>query len=130
MVRLFCVINKDNCVGIPLHSLVIRAAAALRRYPVDDLVGVHNVTGLAVDAVREIYLQAALAVLASINHLIDCGRAETLAGIAILFGAARRADVGIKHMQVSGLVFVMPDRRVIDIRQLIESYLPSKRRPL
>ena len=34
-----------------LHSFVIRSAAAFRRNPVDNLVGIHYVAGLAVHAV-------------------------------------------------------------------------------
>ena len=37
-----------------LHPIIIRAAAALRRDPGDDLVGVHDVAGFAVDAVGRV----------------------------------------------------------------------------
>ena|SRR5437660_27054 len=42
-----------------LHALVIRPAAAFGGYPVDDLIGIHDVAGLAVDAVGKVYLQPA-----------------------------------------------------------------------
>ena len=37
-----------------LHAVVVRAAAALGRNPGDDLVWIHDVAGLAVNAVRRI----------------------------------------------------------------------------
>ena len=43
--------------GTPLHAVVLRPSAAFRRHPVDDLVGVHDVAGLAVHAVRGVDLQ-------------------------------------------------------------------------
>jgi hypothetical protein len=36
------------------HPVVVRAATALRWNPIDDLVGIHNVAGLAMDAVGEV----------------------------------------------------------------------------
>src|SRR5262245_13890523 len=42
------------------HITIVRAAPAFGRHPVDDLVGVHYVAGLAVYAVGKIYLKPPL----------------------------------------------------------------------
>ena len=41
------------------HSHIIRSAAAFRRHPINDLIRVHDVAGLAVDAVGEVDLELA-----------------------------------------------------------------------
>src|ERR1700680_1175248 len=52
-----------------LHSFVVRAAASLRRDPGDDFVGVGDVAGLAMHAVRRVDLQPRLAFF--LHHFID-----------------------------------------------------------
>src|ERR1700691_3251699 len=67
----------------PLHPVVVRAAAAFWRNPGDDLVGVGDVTGLAVDAVRRVQAEAlAVGLSGIVHHFIDVGGAEILAGAA------------------------------------------------
>jgi hypothetical protein len=80
------------------HSFVVWSTAALRRNPVDDLVRIHDVARLAVHAVREIYLQAAVPVTAILNHFIDSRRTKPLAGIAVFFGASCGADICVEDM--------------------------------
>src|SRR6185436_12847190 len=46
--------------AMPLEVLVVRSAAAFGRHPVDDLVGVGDVAGLAVHAVRGVDVEAQL----------------------------------------------------------------------
>ena len=56
-----------------LHALVLRPSAAFGRHPVDDLIGIHDVARLAVDAVRRVDLQLLRAV-AGVDHLVDVRR--------------------------------------------------------
>lgn len=56
-------------------------AASLRRNPVDNLVGVHNVACFAVHAIGRVDLQAASSSAFSVDHLINTGRTEALAGV-------------------------------------------------
>ena len=51
--------DNDDVLRHALHAGVDGAFAALRRDPRDDLIGIHDVAGLAVHAVREVDLQAA-----------------------------------------------------------------------
>src|SRR5262245_5547150 len=88
-----------------LEVIVARAAAAFGRDPRDDLVRIHDVAGLAVDAVREVDLEAqVLGVGLLRHHLVDRGRAELLAGVAVLDAALRLADVRVRDVEVDGLV--------------------------
>src|SRR3974377_1304498 len=107
-----------------LHALVIRPAPALGRNPGDDLVGVHNVTGLAVHAVGRVQvdLHAARRV-AGFDHLINARRTEILAGVAVLLHAALIADRGIADDQVCGLVLLVLRSGIIDVGQFVESQL-------
>src|ERR1700739_3854585 len=90
------------------HPVVIRAAAAFRRDPGDDLVRIHDVTGLAVYAVRWIQMNyLALGRGSVFFHLINVGGAEILAGIAELSDATRVADIGVMDDQVRRLIFFM-----------------------
>src|ERR1041384_887608 len=76
-------------LSLLLHVLVIRPAAAFGRDPVDDLVRVHDVARLAVDALGEVDLQTT-PLRARINHFIDGRRAETLTRVAVRCRATRR----------------------------------------
>src|SRR5437868_3083921 len=60
-----------------LQILVIRTRAAFRRDPVDDLVWVLDVAGLAVHAVGGIDLQAWASVV--LDDFVDAGRTEARA---------------------------------------------------
>ena len=75
------------------------------------------------DAVRKIDLQAQT-VLAVLDHLIDRGRTEELAGITVLVRAARMADVRLQNMQMAGLIFVVGGAGIEDVGQLVERQLP------
>src|SRR5512138_1607291 len=92
--------------GSCLEILVVRAGAAFRHGPVDDLVRILDVARLAVDAVRRVDLQSAPA-LAVGNHFIDAGRTEVLARVAEFLGAASDADRSVLHLQMHRLRFVM-----------------------
>src|ERR1035437_10699423 len=110
--------------GSGSHAFVIRTAAALGRHPGDDLVGVHDVAGLAVYAVRSVQmdLQSAGRVR-GFDHIVNVGRAKVLAGVAVLFDAALITDVGVVDHQVSRLVFFMLRAGVIHVGQLVEGEL-------
>src|SRR5215467_10787625 len=108
------------------HAVVIRAAAALGRDPGDDLVGVHDVAGLAVHAVGRVQMDAfapGRVGACGFLHLIDVGRAEILAGIAELGHATGVADVGIGDDQVRRLVFLVFGAGVVKIGQLVKGLL-------
>src|SRR6202163_547770 len=62
----------------PLHILVVRPAAALRRDPDDVAVGVLDVAGLAVDAVLRIDDVTRIPLL--VDPFIDAGRAVARRG--------------------------------------------------
>jgi hypothetical protein len=59
--------------------------------------------------------------LAIVSHFIDGGGTKALAGIPVFFSATRGANVCVQHVQVSRLIFIVSDRRMIDIGDLIES---------
>src|SRR5689334_21707499 len=86
-----------------LHALVIRPATALGGHPVDDLIRIGDVAGLAVYAVREVDLQPPPAFL--FHHFVDGRRAKILARAAVFENAAVDANVGIENMQVARLIF-------------------------
>src|SRR5690606_16125178 len=97
--------------------LVVRAGAALRRHPVDDLVGILDVAGLAVHAVGGIDLQALAGLV--LDDLVDAGRAEARAGIAVFLGTAADADIGVGHPQVDRLVLVVLGGGEVDAGQAV-----------
>src|SRR5260370_15406434 len=80
----------------PLHALVIRPAAALGRYPVDDLIRIGDIAGLAVHAIREIDLQSPRTLV--FDHFVDGGRAEILTRIAVFDDAATDANIRVQNM--------------------------------
>ena len=57
------------------------------------------------------------------NHFVHRRGTEALARIAVLFRATCRADVGVEHMQVRGLIFVMTNRGMIDVGHFVEREL-------
>src|SRR5829696_5964559 len=81
----------DSQISNPLHPLVLRSSATLGGDPVDDLIRVHDVARLAVDAVGRVDLRILLP-RAIIDHLVDVGGAEADAGVAVLLPAASGAD--------------------------------------
>src|SRR4029077_19894296 len=92
--------------GAILQRLVVRSRAALGRRPGDDPVGILDIAGLAVHAVRRIDLQPASAAPV-IHHFVNARRTEALAGVAILPGAALGADAGVRHLQVYRLALLV-----------------------
>src|SRR5271156_1341408 len=100
MVRLILI----RILPTSLHPVVIRPPAAFGGHPGDDLVGVGDVAGLAVDAVARVQADAfAIRLTRVVDHFIDVGGTEILAGAAEFLYTARVADVGIVDNQVRGL---------------------------
>src|SRR4029077_9640415 len=60
------------------HALVVRASSTLRHYPIDNLVRVRDVAGLAVHAVGEVDLQLHCAA-GFFRHLVHRRRTKILA---------------------------------------------------
>ena len=97
----------------PLHSpsrplrdlqlLILRTATALGRNPGDDLVGIHDVAGLAVEAVREVEEGNFATAVGRRLRLVDAGRAEMETGVPVLLGAARDTGLRIDDQQVCRL---------------------------
>src|SRR5690606_9773218 len=83
----------------PSEVLIVWTGAAFRRGPVDDLVRILDVAGLAVNAIGRVDLQAP-ATLAVIHHLVHTGGTEVLTGVAIFLGATIHADRRVQHLQV------------------------------
>ena len=106
-----------------LHPFIVRSAPTFRRDPVDYLVGIGDVAGFAVDAVREVHFQFATARLRIRFHFIDLSRTKTLARISVLFGTSGRTDLGVEYVEVRRLIFIMSHGSVVDIRDLIEREL-------
>src|ERR1700680_3930354 len=72
------------------HAVVVGAAAAFGRDPGDDLVGVRDVAGFAVDAVGRVQADAlAIGLTWVIEHFVNVGGTEILAGAAEFFHASR-----------------------------------------
>src|SRR3979411_1684938 len=93
-----------------LETLVIGTGAALRRHPRDlTRIGVFDVAGLAMHAVRGIDLQF-FSAAAVIDHFIDAGGTKVGAWIAELRYATRCAQRGISHTQMHRLVFIVRRR--------------------
>src|SRR5690606_13061853 len=97
--------------------LVVGTGTAFRRHPVDDLVGILDVAGLAVHAVGGVDLQALAGRV--LDDLVDAGRAEAGAGVAVFLGAAGDADVGVGHLQVHRLVLVVLGGGEVDAGQAV-----------
>src|SRR5438128_2741787 len=111
--------NAETSTCHSLHPFIVRTAASFRSHPVNNLIGVHDVAGFAVNAVREVDLQMTIGVTVA-SHFVDRGRTEALTGIAVLFRTPSRAHVRIKHVQVRRLIFIVSHRRVVDIGNFVE----------
>src|ERR1700739_3773780 len=105
--------------GGGLTSFAVWSAAATRHHPVDNLVGIGDVAGLAMHAVREINLQLHRAA-GFFCHLVHCRRTKILAGVAILFDTFRDANICIEDMQVARLIFVVSRTGMIDVGKPVE----------
>ena len=58
-----------------------------------------------------------------VHHLVDIGRAESLAGIAVFLSTAVMANVEIANEKVGWLVFFMLSARKVNVRDLVERQL-------
>src|SRR5437870_7403857 len=88
------------------HPIVIRPAATFRWHPGDDLIGILNIAGFAVHAVRWIQADAlSVGLRGVINHFINIRWTEVLARAAELFDAALIANVSVLNDQVCRLIF-------------------------
>src|SRR5204862_6790336 len=95
--------NPPWCLGAfvlkgLLEVFVSRPAAAFGGDPADDVVGVHDVAGLAVNAIREVDLETARIPVVLADPLVDRRGTEVLAGISEFLRAALHADLGIEHV--------------------------------
>ena len=75
-------------------------AAPFRRNPGDDLVGIGDITGLTVNAIRGIDLQVCSGAIRIGFHLVYRSRAEILARVAVLNSTAMVANIKIRNLQV------------------------------
>src|ERR1022692_3213021 len=104
-----------------LHSVIIWTAAAFRWHPGDDLVWVGDVAGFAVDAIGRVQADALAVGLGRIvDHFVDIGGAEILAGTAEFLHAARVANTRVVDNQVRGLVFFVLGAGVVEVGELVE----------
>ncbi len=104
-----------------LHAFVVGAAATFGDDPVDDLVGVGDVAGFAVDAVGGVDFEFEVAGFGNFGAFVDRGRAKILARVAVLDGAFCGADVEIVDVEMAGLIFFVARAGVIDVGEAIES---------
>src|SRR5580704_2384323 len=93
----------------PLHIRIIRAAAALRRHPIDVLRRVLDVARLAVDAILRVDHKTRIALfrLIGIDHLKDAGGAIEPRRLAIFRQVSPNRNRRILQVQMAGLVFLM-----------------------
>ena len=99
------------------------AAAPFGGNPGDNLVGIGDITSLAVNAIRGINLQVCTGAIRIFFHLVYRRRTEILAGIAVLNRTAMVANIKVRNLQVGGLIFLMICARVEHVRNLIEGQL-------
>ncbi len=103
------------------HAFVVWAAATFWRNPVDDLIGVGDVAGFAVDTVGRVDFQFRLAFFR--DHLVNRRRTKILAGVAVLADAAIAANIGLEHDEMARLILFMARAGMIDVREAIEREL-------
>jgi hypothetical protein len=112
------ILVSPSALDSTLQEFVSRTATAFGRNPIDDFVGVHDVAGLAMDAVGEVDLQtAAVSVL---HHFVNGGGAEILAGVALLVRTARMTNIRLQDVKVAGLVFIVGCTGMVYIGQFVE----------
>src|SRR5581483_10187847 len=106
----------------PLHVGVDRALPALRGNPSDDLIGVHNVAGLAMYTVGEVDLQPPfdLAVLLFKKRLVDLRRTEILTRIAVFHRAAVAANVEVSNFEMARLILFVRHAAVVNVGEFSE----------
>lgn len=107
-----------------LHAVVGGATASLGHHPVDVLLGVLDITGLAVDAVLRVDLQLHVAALLVGHVLVDAGWAEALLGSLVYGKIVINRYVVILERQVSRLVALVVGASQRHRREQIEGDLP------
>ena len=95
-------IRSLEWLNLQIH--IVRSTSAFGRNPGDDLVGVHDVTGLAVNAVGGVERQLLALPVAAVHHLVDIGRTKSLAGVAEFFGAAGMTDIEVADKEMGRLI--------------------------
>src|ERR1700683_828595 len=111
----------DFPVWLALHSFVVGAAATLWRDPVDDLGGVGDIAGFAVDAVCGADLQFWPVFIG--HHFVYRGGTKILAGVSVFADAAVAANIRLENDEVAGLIFVVARSGMIDVGEAVESEL-------
>lgn len=106
-----------------LHAVVGGAATSLGHHPVDVLLGVLDITGLAVDAVLSVDLQLHVAALLVGHVLVDAGWAEALLGSLVYGKIVINRYVVILKRQVSRLVALVVGASQRHRREQIEGDL-------
>src|SRR5579863_6286529 len=92
--------------GDSLHPIIIRPAPAFGRNPGDDLIGVGDVTGFAMYAVRRVQADAlAIGLVRVIEHFVDVRGTEILARAAEFLDATRVANIRVVDDQMRRLIF-------------------------
>ena len=114
--------RRNACPTQSLHAFVVGTATALGDDPVDNLVGIGDVAGLAVHAIRSVDFQLRWAA-GFFHHFIDRGGTKILAGIAVFDDAFRGTSVGVGNAQMAGLILLVARPRVVDVGKAIESEL-------
>ena len=103
-----------------LEAVVMGAAAAFGGNPGDDLVGIGDITGFAMNAVGGIDFQTRAGTLRAGFHLVNRRRAEILARVAVFHRTALVTDIEVGDLQVARLIFVVMGARMKDVRNFIE----------
>jgi len=106
-------------VSRPLQICVTGSAATFRRDPINDLIGIHDVASLAVDAVGSSDCKPGRPVVVGF-HAVDRGRTEILARVSILLSTTGVTQIGIENHEVNRLIFFVRGARVVDVGQLVE----------
>ena len=114
----------------PSHIRIIRAAAALRRHPIDVLRRVLDVARLAVDAILRVDHEprVRLQLLIAIDHLKDAGGAIEPRRLAIVRQVSPNRNRRILQVQMAGLVFLMIGVGNINRGEPVESELAIRLR--
>src|SRR5581483_12215128 len=98
----------------------MRTATTLGTDPGNNLIRIGNIASLAVNAIRGIQFELLASAVWAILHLINHGRTEVLAWVAVFGDAAVVADVKVGNSQVTGLILLVARTRVENIEGFIE----------
>jgi len=107
----------------PSHAVVGGTAASLGHHPVDVLLGVLDITGLAVDAVLGVDLQLHVAALLVGHVLVDAGGAEALLGSLVKRQVVVHRNAVVLEGQMGGLVALVVRTSESHRREQIEGDL-------